>query len=75
MAEAVDSRAVAAAALFAKLATAPLDQTYCSMAAKSAYLSIIPQGSFTMGDRRKVTSLTTIALVSILSSCTGLQHA
>ena len=75
MVEAVDSRAAAVAALVAKPATALLDQTYCSMAAKSAYLSIIPQGSFTMGDRRKVTSLTIITLVSILNSCTDLQHA
>ena len=75
MVEAVESRAVAAAALVAKPATALLDQTYCSMAAKFACLSIIPQGSFTMGDRRKVTSLTIITLVSILNSCTDLQHA
>ena len=70
----VDFRAAAAATL-AKPATVLLDQTYCSMAAKSTYLSIIPQGSFAMGDWNKVTSVTIIALVSTLNSCTGLQHA
>ena len=75
MVEVVDSRAAAAAALVAKPATAPLDETYCSMAAKSAHLSIIQQGSFTMGDRKRVIFLTVITLVSILSFCTGLQHA
>ena len=75
MVEVVDSRAAAAAALVAKPAMARLDQTYCSMAAKSAHLSIIQQGSFTMGGQKRVISKTVIALVSILSFCTGLQHA
>ena len=47
----VDFRATAVATV-AKLATGSLNQIYRSMVAKFAYLSVIPQDSFTMEDRQ-----------------------